>query len=128
MAALQNFPTSASELIFPSNPQKLSVALGGLRQSSLSIHNRLRSILHDSLFAQHVACDFELPLIANERCGTWYIPPGLKAGSAYFKSTDGHTNHWSFSLRRLNLHLLDIIARSGGYVSPAAQLEEQKSG
>ena len=120
MAALQNFPTSASELIFPSNSQKLSVALGGLHQSTLSIHNRLSSILHDSVFAQHVSSDFELPLVANERCGTWYIPPCLKAGSAYFKSTDGHTNQWSFSLRRLNLHLLDIIAQEGGYVSTAA--------
>ena len=117
MAALNTFPTSSSELIFPANSQKLSVALSGLRRSDLSIHNRLSSILQDSEFAQHVGDAFDLPLVANERCGSWYIPPALKAGSAYFKSTDGHFGQWAFSLRRLNLHLLDIIAQYEGYVS-----------
>ncbi|KAL8826038.1 MAG: hypothetical protein Q9191_004047, partial [Dirinaria sp. TL-2023a] len=116
MAALNTFPTFSSELIFPSNSQKLSIALSGLRRSNLSIHNRLRSIIQDSAFAQHVASDIGLPLIANERCGSWYIPPDLKAGSAYFKSTDGHIGQWSFSLRRLNLHLLDIVAQHEGCV------------
>ena len=37
-------------------------------------------------------------------------------GSAYFKSTDGHTGEWSFSLRRLNLQLFEVIGACGGYV------------
>jgi tRNA A64-2'-O-ribosylphosphate transferase len=57
-----------------------------------------------------------LPLVANERCGSWYIPPERKTASAYFKSTDGHTGQWSFSTRRLNLHLLDLVGRHDGCV------------
>jgi hypothetical protein len=34
---------------------------------------------------------------------------------AYFKSTDGHFNNWSFNLRRANIHLLDLIADSHAY-------------
>lgn len=56
------------------------------------------------------------PLIANERCGSWYIPPHLKQGSAYFKSTDGHFGIWSFSTRRLNLQLLGPIGESDGCI------------
>jgi tRNA A64-2'-O-ribosylphosphate transferase len=52
--------------------------------------------------------------VANERCGRWYIPPERIAESVYFKSTDGHTGQWGFSLRRLNLHIIDLVARSGG--------------
>ena len=37
-------------------------------------------------------------------------------GSAYFKSTDGHTGEWSFSLRRLNLQLFEVIGTCNGYV------------
>ncbi|KAI9146250.1 tRNA A64-2'-O-ribosylphosphate transferase [Paraphysoderma sedebokerense] len=32
----------------------------------------------------------------------------------YFKSTDGHTGHYNFSLRRLNLHLIDALSDCGG--------------
>ena len=34
----------------------------------------------------------------------------------YFKSTDGHQRHWKFNLRRLNLHLCDILGEHGGAV------------
>lgn len=54
------------------------------------------------------------PLVANERCGSWYVPPDDKGASAYFKSTDGHDNAWKFSTRRLNLHLLEVIGRCDG--------------
>ena len=40
----------------------------------------------------------------------------MKAGSAYFKSTDGHTGVWKFSSRRLNLHLLEIIGKNDGCI------------
>ena len=65
-------------------------------------------------------------LIANERCGSWYVPPSIKninsntaskPSSCYFKSTDGHVNVWDFSLKRLNLPLLEqTIAVDGGCV------------
>ena len=35
---------------------------------------------------------------------------------AYFKSTDGHFNNWSFNLRRPNVHLLQILAENPGYI------------
>ncbi|KAI5968921.1 RIT1 [Candida theae] len=85
-----------------------------LKKSSLSFTNRLQSIIHDAKFANLVKQELQLPLVANERCGLWYVPPAHRDESCYFKSTDGHTNVWSFSLRRLNLHLLPIINANGG--------------
>ncbi|KKZ68316.1 initiator tRNA phosphoribosyl transferase [[Emmonsia] crescens] len=117
MANPDNYPTSISSLYFPSSAhQSISQVLSSLRRSALSITNRLRSIETDSEFTQHVARHYELPLVANERCGSWYIPTERKAGSAYFKSTDGHEGQWNFSLRRLNLQLLDILKENGGCV------------
>ena len=111
-------PPTLDELIFPSqaNHTNLSRILGDLKRSNLSIANRLRSICHDAAFVDRVADELGLPLVANERCGSWYIDPVRKAGSAYFKSTDGHTGQWKFSLRRLNLHLLGLVGEAGGWV------------
>jgi tRNA A64-2'-O-ribosylphosphate transferase len=107
-------PTT-SDLIFSEQANhNFSKALGELKRSALSIHNRLRSIQEDAAFAQKIATAYGRPLIANERCGSWYIDPHTKAGSVYFKSTDGHTGVWKFSSRRLNLHLLDIIGKNDG--------------
>lgn len=128
-----------SDIIFPSQESSISTnninkILGDLKRSNLSITNRLRSIQKDADFVEEVAAalaggagvgdgddDEEVgarrqrrPLVANERCGSWYIRPGLKGASAYFKSTDGHTGQWKFSTRRLNLHLLPIIERCDG--------------
>ena len=116
MAVESPFPTSVSSLILPIASQSLSSTLSSLKRSALCTTNRLHSIYHDSLFVRNVASRYNLPLIANERCGSWYIPPTQKAGSAYFKSTDGHWGQWSFSTRRLNLQILDIIGKSGGSV------------
>ena len=91
-------------------------SLKELRKSTLSIPNRLSSIAKDTEFVREVAAVYKLPVIANERCGSWYVPPELKAGSAYFKSTDGHTGQWMLSLRRLNLQVLDIIGQHGGCI------------
>ena len=121
MTVGSSFPTSLSSLLLPSSSQSLSSTLSSLKRSTLSTTNRLQSIHHDSLFVQNVASDYNLPLIANERCGSWYIPPEQKAGSAYFKSTDGHWGQWSFSTRRLNLHILDIIGKRGGSVNIRTQ-------
>jgi tRNA A64-2'-O-ribosylphosphate transferase len=107
-----------SELIFsPQANHNFSRILTDLKRSNLSISNRLHSIKEDAAFVQEVAELFNgRPLIANERCGSWYIDPACKGGSAYFKSTDGHTGQWNFSCRRLNLHLLPIIAANDGCI------------
>ena len=109
-------PLTESDLIFPhlSNTPNFSSTLSSLKRSALSITNRLNSITNDSAFVTSVAAAYDLPLVANERCGSWYIDPEVKGGSAYFKSTDGHFGEWSFSLRRLNLGVLEIVGREGG--------------
>ncbi|KAJ5833491.1 hypothetical protein N7474_001802 [Penicillium riverlandense] len=84
-----SFPTLEA-LHFPSAQQSISQTLSSLRRSALSVSNRLQSIETDAAFVQEVADHYALPLVANERCGSWYIPPAAKSGSAYFKSTDGH--------------------------------------
>jgi tRNA A64-2'-O-ribosylphosphate transferase len=106
-----------ADIIFPEQANhNFSRILGGLRRSNLSITNRLRSICQDAAFVDDVAAALKLPLVANERCGSWYIDPARKAASAYFKSTDGHTGQWKFSTRRLNLHLLELIGKHDGLV------------
>lgn len=114
--AADAFPTSISDLQFSLNTHNFSSTLSSLKRSTLSTQNRLRSIEDDSQFVQSIAARYHLPLIANERCGSWYVPPEKKAGSAYFKSTDGHFGEWAFSMRRLNLQILDTVGRAGGYV------------
>ncbi|KAI9374251.1 tRNA A64-2'-O-ribosylphosphate transferase [Aspergillus egyptiacus] len=112
-----DFPVSVSSLHFPSTEQlSVSQTLASLRRSALSVTNRLRSIEADATFVREVADHYALPLIVNERCGSWYIPPEIKTGSAYFKSTDGHTGQWDFSFRRLNLHILPIAREHGGCI------------
>jgi tRNA A64-2'-O-ribosylphosphate transferase len=108
-------PTSVSSLIFSYQPT-LNQTLSQLKRSRLGIRNRLTSIVEDADFVAHVAAANHLPLIANERCGSWYVPPDVKAGSVYFKSTDGHQGQWAFSLRRLNLGFLSVVERYGGLV------------
>ncbi|KAI1746293.1 initiator tRNA phosphoribosyl transferase [Xylaria scruposa] len=106
-----------SDLIFSLQANhNFSRILTDLKRANLSISNRLRSIRQDADFVNEVADALGRPLIANERCGSWYIDPKDKAGSAYFKSTDGHTGQWNFSSRRLNLHLLSIIGRHDGCI------------
>ncbi|KAL8893842.1 MAG: hypothetical protein Q9192_004867 [Flavoplaca navasiana] len=109
-------PTPTASLVFPLASQNFSKTLSALKQSTLSITNRLSSIHHDALFVQQVADHYKLPLVANERCGSWYIPPESKVGSAYFKSTDGHQGQWSFSTRRLNLQILKLVADHEGCI------------
>ncbi|PYH40825.1 initiator tRNA phosphoribosyl transferase family protein [Aspergillus saccharolyticus JOP 1030-1] len=111
------YPTSLAALHFPSSEQQsISQTLSALRRSALSIPNRLTSIVTDAAFVAEVAAHYRLPLIANERCGSWYIPPDQKTGSVYFKSTDGHTGVWDFSFRRLNLQVLSVAREFGGCI------------
>ncbi|KAI0875510.1 initiator tRNA phosphoribosyl transferase [Hypoxylon argillaceum] len=106
-----------SDLIFsPQANHNFSRILTDLKRANLSISNRLRSIRDDADFVSEVAAAFARPLVANERCGSWYIDPAAKAESAYFKSTDGHAGQWNFSARRLNLHLLPLVGRHDGVV------------
>ena len=110
-------PLTQADLIFsPQANHNFSHILSDLKRSNLSISNRLRSIAQDSTFVASLSALYGLPLVANERCGSWYVPPAAKAASAYFKSTDGHAGQWGLSTRRLNLHLLDLIAERGGCV------------
>ncbi|KIW09399.1 uncharacterized protein PV09_00293 [Verruconis gallopava] len=109
-------PISTSDLIFSSQATDFARTLSSLKRSTLNVPNRLRSIAEDADFVAEVASAFDLPLVANERCGSWYIRPEKKAESCYFKSTDGHDGQWSFSLRRLNVQVFDVVARSGGCV------------
>ena len=114
MSTSNTLPTSIDALLLPIQSQNFSKTLSSLKRSTLSVTNRLESIRLDSEFVASIADLYQLPLVANERCGSWYISPSKKAGSAYFKSTDGHMGQWSFSMRRLNLQLLEIIGESGG--------------
>jgi hypothetical protein len=109
-------PIQTSDLIFPSQETTFSQTLASLKRSALSIPNRLRSIVEDADFVRSVAEAYNLPLIANERCGSWYIPPAEKASSAYFKSTDGHMGQWAFSQRRLNIQVLDVVGKYDGCI------------
>jgi tRNA A64-2'-O-ribosylphosphate transferase len=107
---------STSDIIFPDASHNFSAVLYELKKSTLSIHNRLNSIQTDSTFVTAVASAYKLPLIANERCGSWYIPPHQKAEGAYFKSTDGHMGQWAFSLRRLNIQIFNILEEASGCI------------
>ncbi|KAI6247338.1 tRNA A64-2'-O-ribosylphosphate transferase [Erysiphe necator] len=110
-------PLTTKDLIFPEqSSHNFGKTLVELRRSNLTIRNRLVSIHHDSHFAEQIFAKYGRPLIANERCGSWYVQPKIKVASAYFKSTDGHTGVWKFSVRRLNLHLLEIIGKNDGCI------------
>jgi tRNA A64-2'-O-ribosylphosphate transferase len=111
-----SFPRTLADLQYDPSQNTIYPLLRAIRRSTLSIPNRLRSIIDDSTFATRVSKFYDLPLIANERCGSWYIPPDLKGGSVYFKSTDGHHGQWRFSLRRLNLQLLKVMGEKDGAV------------
>jgi tRNA A64-2'-O-ribosylphosphate transferase len=87
-----------------------------LRQKSANrARHKLLSIHHDvETFVLPILRDTflrDLPLIANERCGSWYAP--LPHESCYFKSTDGHVGTWNLSLKRLNLNVIDILSQNG---------------
>ncbi|GAB0133805.1 hypothetical protein EsDP_00002200 [Epichloe bromicola] len=113
-----NRNTTINDIVFPYQPS-ISTLLASLKRSTLSIHNRLTSILADAQFVQLAASSASLaprPLVANERCGSWYVPPGLKRASAYFKSTDGHERAWKFSTRRLNVHLIELVQKHDGII------------
>lgn len=90
-----------------------------LHAANLSTRNRLLSVVKDAKFVKNIRENHyaDIPIIPNERCGRWYVPNAEFEGlylPSYFKSTDGHTNNWSISTRRLNLHLLKQIRENNG--------------
>ncbi|CAN6441300.1 unnamed protein product [Victoria cruziana] len=86
-----------------------------IKKSDRSLYNALRSIYEDSLFVREIAGLWpDLPVVANLRCGLWYAP--FFNSTCYFKSTDGHTNNWSFSTVRLNLHVARVAGERGGCI------------
>ncbi|KAJ2779467.1 tRNA A64-2'-O-ribosylphosphate transferase [Coemansia interrupta] len=89
-----------------------------LRAESRSLYNRLRSIEADGEFVRSSVVDLgAYPVLANERCGLWYVDPSIShAQTVYFKSTDGHNGYWRFSLRRANTHIFPVLAAHGGCV------------
>lgn len=106
------------DILFPSQQApSISNLLSDLRRTTITIHNRLTSIRSDAEFVINAARLLKRPLVANERCGSWYISPDKKDGSAYFKSTDGHERAWKFSTRRLNLHIAELADKNDGYVA-----------
>ncbi|KAA8534926.1 hypothetical protein F0562_029858 [Nyssa sinensis] len=86
-----------------------------IKRKENSLYNALRSIYEDSIFVGEIAQLWpELPLLANLRCGLWYSPKFHS--NCYFKSTDGHTNNWSFSTSRLNFHVALLAGQRGGCI------------
>eukprot|EP00743_Colponemidia_sp_Colp-15_P013112 GILK01015120.1.p1 GENE.GILK01015120.1~~GILK01015120.1.p1 ORF type:complete len:486 (+),score=58.00 GILK01015120.1:252-1709(+) len=86
-----------------------------LKRQERSLLNRLKSISKDAVFVESVIHNYErLPVLANLRCGLWYRPKF--DGVCYFKSTDGHTHAWQFSMTRLNLHVVHIAVAASGCI------------
>ncbi|EOD31064.1 hypothetical protein EMIHUDRAFT_449651 [Emiliania huxleyi CCMP1516] len=75
----------------------------------------LRSIDHDANFVAGAHAALGKPaLLANLRCGVWYVDQALSAGNCYFKSTDGHAGGWAFSLSRINMQVALAASAHGG--------------
>jgi hypothetical protein len=86
-----------------------------LRREQNSTYNCLLSILDDSRFVNEIISLYPgLPVFANLRCGLWYLKDAKK--TCYFKSTDGHSGQWSFSLTRLNLNVAAAVSEAGGCI------------
>nr|AKM76538.1 initiator tRNA phosphoribosyl transferase family protein [Geranium incanum] len=96
---------------------KLSIyrAARTIKRRENTLYNALRSIYDDSIFVGEISQLWpDLPLLANLRCGLWYSPKFHS--TCYFKSTDGHTNNWSFNTSRLNLHVAHLAGQKGGCI------------
>lgn len=93
-----------------------STLIRELRSERSSLKAHLLSIIEDSKILQDVKAIMDLPLIANLRNGLWYGPDHWFASTCYFKSTDGHTGQWKFSLTRLNIHVAQIAASNDGCI------------
>ena len=77
--------------------------------SNIMIHNNEAKNKQDN---DNSVC-LEYPIVANERCGTWYAYPYANAApNTHFKSTDGHKNIYNFSLKRMNFNFLSAACKA----------------
>lgn len=106
---------SGHDLVFSHNWKSLAHQTRQARRSTITISNRLCSILDDAewLYENVMQRNPNKPLFANMRTGSWYFPP---ENYCYFKSTDGHYGCWGFSLTRLNLELAKTACLNGGAI------------
>ncbi|XVF49111.1 hypothetical protein PTKIN_Ptkin03bG0242200 [Pterospermum kingtungense] len=99
------------------NETKLSIyrAARSIKRKDNTLYSALRSIYEDSIFVGEISQLWpQLPLVANLRCGLWYS--SKFHSTCYFKSTDGHTNNWSFNTSRLNFHIALLSGQKGGCI------------
>ncbi|PXF47116.1 tRNA A64-2'-O-ribosylphosphate transferase [Gracilariopsis chorda] len=97
--------------------------LKSLRKVEHGLRARFLSISHDANTAlrlcQALFPTTRIPLFANARAGSWYVPPVIQDSPTYtaaFKSADGHYGQWSSSLRRPNIHVLQAAIQFGAVV------------
>ena len=104
-------------VVFP-NTSTLQSLQRAVQSSQLSLHPRLHSIAADAAFLTSVLPLFPpFPRLANLHCGAWYLPPSPSSphpSTCYFKSSDSHCYHWTFSLTRCNPHVIELCGRQGG--------------
>jgi tRNA A64-2'-O-ribosylphosphate transferase len=100
--------------------QMVGTGIKARREPKKRNRSRLLSIQYDvEEFCQPIIQEMSnlrnIPIVANERCGSWYAYPLMKGNqtSCYFKSTDGHNGSWNFSLKRLNLNIIRILSTQG---------------
>ena len=99
----------------PTAQSSVFSAIRGLKKQMR--HDRISHLRSIDLDARFVSLTHRRlgspPTFANLRCGAWYVPPRICDGTCYFKSTDGHTGNWGFSLSRLNVQVALAAATSG---------------
>ena len=91
------------------------------RKLAFRARHRLHSIDRDAANLKQNQCVAPLssyPIIPNKHCGAWYLSSPAQDGviAAHFKSTDGHVGTYNFSLKRLNLPLVQLLSVKGGCV------------
>eukprot|EP00890_Picochlorum_soloecismus_P000584 jgi/Picsp_1/1526/NSC_05004-R1_trna a64-2 -o-ribosylphosphate transferase len=105
----------AEGLVLCNHQPSITQVLRAVKRQEHSIFNCIASIVHDSEFVNDICTSREYcgyPVLGNLRCGAWYVPE--TEDTCYFKSTDGHSGHWSFSLTRLNFHVIELALSRGG--------------
>lgn len=105
----------AEGLVVCNHQPSITQVLRAVKRQEHSIFNCIASIVHDSEFVRDICESREysdFPVLGNLRCGAWYVP--ATGDTCYFKSTDGHNGHWSFSLTRLNFHVVELALSRGG--------------
>lgn len=84
-----------------------------IQEDALNLSNTLRLLSQDHFTSSKLP-----PIFGNERCGTWYIDTRATPihDTCCFKSTDGHTNTWNFSLKRLNLNVVRTVSSASACI------------